>query len=615
MPTFPFDLVIMLGDNMYGGQQPADFVKKFEQPYAPLLAAGVKFQASLGNHDRPENVSYKPFNMNGQRYYTYVRNNVRFFALDSTLMDRKQVAWIEAALRDAREDWKICYFHHPLYSNADRHGSSVDLRVLLEPIFVKHGVNVVFSGHDHVYERLKPQKGIYYFVSGAAGQLRRGNMRPLEPDRRVLRSGPELHARRNRRSGDVLPGDLAHRQDRRFRRDPPAGRGHGDVSTPRRIRRAGEEPFRACRGSPSSTCCCCPWAALIALVWVNTGPESYYRFTYAIAFAVNDVAMVFFFALMTKEVVEATAPGGVLHPWRRALLPVIASIGATMVPALIYVRVVDVLDEPMLAVGWPVSFATDLAVSYFVARIIFRPHPAIPFLLLLAIASDALGFLALALFNPTEDLHLARRRADPGRRDRRGLRPAAGAGQKLLAVSARRRRPLVVRALLERPPSGARARSDHAVPAPRRARSGILRRRTPDARDTLSQFEVWWRYPAQVALFFFGLVNAGVPLRALEAGTWGLPIAVIVGKPLGILIARGRPRRRPAPAAPGWLARADRGGIHRRDRFQCRAVLLRGAAASGPAALGNQHGCASEPRRSAARPCAARLLRVGRFAR
>jgi predicted phosphodiesterase len=175
---FPFDLVIMLGDNMYGGQSPDDFVKKFERPYAPLLAAGVKFQASLGNHDRPENVSYKHFNMNGQRYYTFARNNVRFFALDSTQMDQRQVEWLDGALGDAREDWKICYFHHPLYSNADRHGASVDLRVLLEPIFVRRGVNVVFSGHDHVYERIKPQKGIYYFVSGSAGQLRKGNMRP-----------------------------------------------------------------------------------------------------------------------------------------------------------------------------------------------------------------------------------------------------------------------------------------------------------------------------------------------------------------------------------------------------------------------------------------------------
>jgi hypothetical protein len=174
--AFPFDLVIMLGDNMYGGQTPSDYVRKFEQPYALLLAAGVKFQASIGNHDRPEQVSYKPYNMNGQRYYTYVRGNVRFLALDSNLMDRKQVEWVDATLRDAREEWKICYFHHPLYSNAARHGSSVDLRVLLEPMFVKYGVNVVFSGHDHVYERLKPQKGIYYFVSGAAGQLRKGNM-------------------------------------------------------------------------------------------------------------------------------------------------------------------------------------------------------------------------------------------------------------------------------------------------------------------------------------------------------------------------------------------------------------------------------------------------------
>ena len=178
--TFPFDLVIMLGDNLYGRQRAADFVKKFELPYAPLLSAGVKFQASLGNHDRPENASYKLWNMDGQRYYSYVRGNVRFFALDSSRMDAKQVAWIETSLREAREDWKICYFHHPLYSNAGRHGSSVDLRVLLEPIFVKHGVNVVFAGHDHVYERLKPQKGIVHFVSGAAGKLRRGNMRPTE---------------------------------------------------------------------------------------------------------------------------------------------------------------------------------------------------------------------------------------------------------------------------------------------------------------------------------------------------------------------------------------------------------------------------------------------------
>ena len=120
------------------------------------------------------------YNMDGQRYYTYTRNNVRFVVLDSTQLDAKQVAVAGDDAAGRKEPWKICYFHHPLYSNAARHGSSVDLRVVLEPIFVRSGVNVVFSGHDHVYERVKPQKGIYYFVSGSAGQLRKGNMRPDE---------------------------------------------------------------------------------------------------------------------------------------------------------------------------------------------------------------------------------------------------------------------------------------------------------------------------------------------------------------------------------------------------------------------------------------------------
>jgi calcineurin-like phosphoesterase family protein len=222
--TFPYDLVIMLGDNMYGGQRPADFVKKFEEPYRTLLGRRVKFQASLGNHDRPENVGYELYNMNGQRYYTYVRKNVRFFALDTTLMDRKQLDWLDAGLKDSREDWKICYFHHPLYSNASRHGSSVDLRLLLEPLFVKYGVNVVFSGHDHVYERLKPQQGIYYFVSGAAGQLRKGNMEPsdqtaasFDQDQSFMLmevAGDEMFFESVSRTGRVVDSGLINRQRR-----------------------------------------------------------------------------------------------------------------------------------------------------------------------------------------------------------------------------------------------------------------------------------------------------------------------------------------------------------------------------------------------------------------
>jgi len=174
---FAFEMVIMLGDNLYGRQEPKDFVSKFEEPYRPLLNAGVQFYAALGNHDNPSQEAYPPFHMGGARYYTYNKRNVRFFALDSNLLDAKQLAWIESALRQSSDDWKICYFHHPLYSDGKTHGSQVDLRVVLEPLFVKYGVNVVFSGHDHVYERIKPQKGITYFVSGAGGQLRKGDVR------------------------------------------------------------------------------------------------------------------------------------------------------------------------------------------------------------------------------------------------------------------------------------------------------------------------------------------------------------------------------------------------------------------------------------------------------
>ena len=175
---FPFELVIMLGDNVYGRQQPNDFVDKFEKPYASLLEGGVTFFATLGNHDNQSNRDYKAFNMGGQRYFSYSRRNVRFFVLDSNTLDAPQVAWLEDALKNSQDDWKICYFHHPLYSNAGRHGSDVELRVALEPLLVRYGVNVVFSGHDHVYERLKPQKGITYFVEGASGQLASGDVKP-----------------------------------------------------------------------------------------------------------------------------------------------------------------------------------------------------------------------------------------------------------------------------------------------------------------------------------------------------------------------------------------------------------------------------------------------------
>jgi hypothetical protein len=178
---FPFGFVLMMGDNLYGGETPKDFENKFSKVYKQLLDAKVLFYATLGNHDLPLQTNYQNFNMNGKEYYRFKKGNVAFYSLNSNYMDKKQVQWLEDELAKDRSEWKVCFFHHPPYSSARKHGSDPQLREVLEPIFVKYGVNVVLNGHDHVYERIKPQKGIYYFVSGAGGQLRRGDLKDPSP--------------------------------------------------------------------------------------------------------------------------------------------------------------------------------------------------------------------------------------------------------------------------------------------------------------------------------------------------------------------------------------------------------------------------------------------------
>jgi predicted phosphodiesterase len=177
--AFPYGFVLMLGDNLYQPPSAQVYADAFERPYKALLDAGVDFIAVLGNHDAPESVRYPGFHMNGQRYFTFTRGRARFFAIDTNILDARQLDWLERALSTATEPWKIAYFHHPIYSNGKRHGSDVELRVVLEPLLVRYGVQVVFSGHDHLYERLKPQKGIAYFVAGSSGKLRKG-VRPSD---------------------------------------------------------------------------------------------------------------------------------------------------------------------------------------------------------------------------------------------------------------------------------------------------------------------------------------------------------------------------------------------------------------------------------------------------
>ena len=173
---FPFEFVLMMGDNVYGSEAPQDFEKKFVEPYKALLDQKVKFYATLGNHDQALEVNYQNFNMNGKQYYRFTKGKIAFYSLNSNYMDQKQVQWLEDELAHETAEWKVMFFHHPPYSSAKTHGSAGRLREVLEPIFLKYGVDVVLSGHDHVYERMKPQKGIYYFVSGAGGKVRAGDV-------------------------------------------------------------------------------------------------------------------------------------------------------------------------------------------------------------------------------------------------------------------------------------------------------------------------------------------------------------------------------------------------------------------------------------------------------
>ncbi|HEX5215585.1 MAG TPA: metallophosphoesterase [Vicinamibacterales bacterium] len=184
---FDFTFVLMLGDNNYGTGSHDDYVRRFERPYKPLFDAGVEFHAVIGNHDPPDQWHYAPFNMHGHRFYTFEKeygvlkpvtsHQVRFFALDSVTMDREELAWLEQNLSQSNADWKIAFYHHPLYTSGRYARAAARLRARLEPIFVKGGLDVGFSGHEHFYERIVPKHGVQYFTSGAGGALRVGDIR------------------------------------------------------------------------------------------------------------------------------------------------------------------------------------------------------------------------------------------------------------------------------------------------------------------------------------------------------------------------------------------------------------------------------------------------------
>jgi len=299
--------------------------------------------------------------------------------------------------------------------------------------------------------------------------------------------------------------------------------------------------------------------AFTAVAWANVAPASYDEIAHPLHFWVNDIGMVFFFALAAKEVFEATLPGGPLASPRRAMSPLAAAAGGMLAPALIYVGLASVIGPAELTSGWAIPCATDIAFSAMIARLIFpATHPAIPFLLLLAIADDALGLVILAVFYPSGTLSFGALV---------GLMTAAV----LLAMWLRRRHtqsfwPYVL---------GAGTLSWAALylggfhPAlalvpivpfmPHSARDlGVFDRREVHQTDTLNRFEHWWAKPVQLILLIFGFANAGVAFAEIGPGTYYVLAGLLIGKPLGIVIFAGL-----AGLAGGSLPP----GLDRRDLF------------------------------------------------
>jgi NhaA family Na+:H+ antiporter len=296
--------------------------------------------------------------------------------------------------------------------------------------------------------------------------------------------------------------------------------------------------------------------AVIALVWANVDYESYERVTHPLHFFVNDIAMAFFFGLATKEIVEATAPGGALHSLRRAAVPVIAAVGGMAGPAILYVAMAFAAGRPDIIRGWAIPCATDIAFSYLVARLIFRTaSPAIPFLLLLAIADDAMGLILLAVFYPSAPLQ-------PG-----AFLVLVGAAC-MTALVLRARRTMNFWPYILGPgviswwgfylgglhPALALVPVLPFLPHARRD-PGLFLDAAQPLHDPLTKFEHWWKLPVEIVLFFFALSNAGVPVGSVGVVTWIVLASLVAGKPLGILLSTWLSERAglQRPAGLTWI--------------------------------------------------------------
>lgn len=358
-----------------------------------------------------------------------------------------------------------------------------------------------------------------------------------------------------------------------------------------------------------------PLGAAIALAWANVLPASYFAMAERLSFAVNDVAMALFFALMTREVIEAAGPDGVLHTWRRLALAAVAAAGGVAGACVAYAMFLSIGDEAStLMAGWPVVCATDLAFSYFVARSICGAR-AVPFVVLVGIVSDVIALVVLEIRHPIGDVHGGAVAL---------LMAAIGASIVMRRCEVRSFWPYVAGAgtlswfglyLCGLHPALALVPIVPFLPRTQKTRPLMLDA-PARARDTLSRFQRALKHPVHATVFLFGLVNAGVALRGADTGTWAIAIAALVGRPIGMAaaVAAAVALGLRLPRYVGWREMTVL-TITSSTGFAFALFFATVIYPLGPVLAQIKLGALSTAGGAALALAAARTLRVGRFAR
>ncbi len=355
-----------------------------------------------------------------------------------------------------------------------------------------------------------------------------------------------------------------------------------------------------------------PIGALIALIWANTAPESYFLVAHRLSFYVNEIGMALFFALLAQEVYEATMPGGALHSWRRWGMPVVGAAGGIAGAVAVFLAYLYLHHEPGPSPAWPIACAIDAAATFYVLKTIMPHHPALPFAVLLAIVTDVVGMAVVA----PQSLVLHTR-----------------AGGVVLVIGA-----LVLAALMR----AFKVRTfwpylvfcgtalwiafdwEGLHPAfallplvpfmPHEPRSVDVFAEAKDD-DRVHHAERDWHLLVQPIVFLFALVNAGVPIRGYDTGTWAMLTAALIGRPLGMLLAIG------AGLAVG-LHLPRRVGVREllvitfatSSGFSLALFFATGLLATGPVLAAIKVGVILSASGALLAFGAARLLKVGRFA-